>query len=114
MSLFNPDKSNFSGNRWDGYTSDHWKGSGKSNDRVQKRNVQQNNQQNENDRSGERGRERSFRDKSQKIWECGIAIHGWSEEEHNGIIRMIFIIPTIRMRIVAKAYRGLLKAGTTG
>ncbi len=34
--------------------------------------------------------------KAKKIWECGIAIHGWSEEEHNGIIRMNFTIPTTR------------------
>jgi hypothetical protein len=42
VNLFNPDEPNFSGNRWDGYTSDHWQGNGNSYGNVQKRNIRQN------------------------------------------------------------------------
>ncbi|MCA9453876.1 MAG: hypothetical protein H6750_13565 [Nitrospiraceae bacterium] len=63
--LFNPDEPNISGNRWDGYTSDHWQGSGGSYDRVQKRNIRQNT---ENfDRSRDRASKGSFRDREQNL-----------------------------------------------
>lgn len=67
--LFNPEKPNYSGDRWDGYTSDHWQGSGQSYDRGQNKNIRQNNSQHENDRFGDRARGRSFRDKNQKDME---------------------------------------------
>lgn len=64
--LIDPGKPNFSGNRWNGYTRDHWQGSGQSYNRIQKRNIRQNNPQDENVRSGDRSREGSFRDSDQK------------------------------------------------
>lgn len=63
--LFNPEEPNFSGNRWDGYTSDHWQGSGGSYDRVRKRNIRQNM---ENfDRSRDRTSKGSFRDRDHNV-----------------------------------------------
>lgn len=63
--LFNPDKPNFSANRWDGYTSDHWQGSGGSYDRVQKRNRRANTQN--FDRSRNRTSKASFRDREHNV-----------------------------------------------
>lgn len=63
--LFDPDEPNFSANRWDGYTSDHWQGSGGSYDRVQKQNIRQNTQN--FDRSRNRTSKASFRDREHNV-----------------------------------------------
>jgi hypothetical protein len=68
--LFDPDEPNYSGNRWDGYTSDHWQGSGNSYDRVHNRNIRQNHEnfdrsRNRTSKDSSREREHNIRDKNE-------------------------------------------------
>ena len=63
--LFNPDEPNFSGNRWDGYTSDHWQGTAGSHDRVHKRDIRQTME--DFDRSRNRTSKGSFRDRERNL-----------------------------------------------
>ena len=65
VGLFNPDEPNFSGNRWDGYTRDHWQGSGNSYGKLQKRNIRQNLE--DFDRSRDRTSKGSFRDREHNV-----------------------------------------------